>query len=230
MTQLEDTESIEPKQKSNYDYTLKFIVIGSAAVGKTQLVYRYIKGKFDTNYAVTMGVEFGHKVVQHNNKTYNLQIWDTAGSEVFDAVCRGFYSGSTCGLVCFDIIKKESFDKVQKWINDCRNYNSPKMKLILVGNKADLEDQRQVSKEEARIFAEKNEMDYFETSSLTGVGVEEVFLEAVKDIDLKIDEGFYEDDHFGLIKSGKLLGSETESHVLTDENSNNKDPKKKGCC
>ena len=144
----------------NYDYLLKYIIIGDAAVGKSNLLLRYSYGKFNPEYQITMGFEFGAKNVEIRNKIYRIQIWDTAGQENFRSITRGYYKNSACALVVYDISSRESFKNIDDWIDDCKNQSSESIFMVLVGNKSDLSDKRQVSMEEGTELA-KNMVCYF---------------------------------------------------------------------
>ena len=110
------------------------------AVGKSNLIIQFTQKKFNTSHEITIGVEFEATSIEINDKTYRLQIWDTAGQETFKSITRAYYKNSACALVCFDITRRETFENVKSWIQECRN-NAPKsLKIVLVGNKVDLEE------------------------------------------------------------------------------------------
>ena len=176
----------------NYDYLLKYIIIGDAAVGKSNLLLRFAQGDFKTEYQLTIGVEFGAKNVDISNKKFRLQIWDTAGQENYRSITRAYYKNSVCALVVYDISSRDSFNNVTTWIEDCKNQSPKTIFMALVGNKCDLSDKRQVSIEEGRDLAEKNQMLFFETSAKDGINVEEIFLNTAKEIANKIDNGYYD--------------------------------------
>ena len=112
-----------------------------------------------------------------------LQIWDTAGQESFRSVTRIFYKGAHVVFLCFDLTREDTFNNLATWLNDVRSHASAEILVYLIGSKADLEDQREVSKETAREFCDTNNIEkYFETSSVTGFNVETVFAMAAKDM------------------------------------------------
>ena len=178
----------------NFDYLLKYIIIGDAAVGKSNLLLRYAHGQFKPEYQLTIGVEFGAKNIQISNKTYRIQIWDTAGQENFRSITRAYYKNSVCALVVYDISSKDSFNNVINWIEDCKNQSPKTIFMVLVGNKCDLNDKRQVSFEEGKEFAEKNDTMFYETSAKDGINVEEIFFNSANEIAKKIEQGFYDLD------------------------------------
>jgi len=211
----------------NFDYLLKYIIIGDAAVGKSNLLLRYTHGQFKPEYQLTIGVEFGAKNIQINNKIFRIQIWDTAGQENFRSITRAYYKNSVCALVVYDISSRDSFNNVSTWVEDCKNQSPKTIFMALVGNKSDLEDKRAVSYEEGKDFADKNEMMFFETSAKTGVNVDEIFSQTANEIGKKIDQGYYDLDNDTCgIKKG-INRSNQEIHLGGDQNNRGNSP---GCC
>ncbi len=213
---------------ANFDYLLKYIIIGDAAVGKSNLLLRYAHGQFKPEYQLTIGVEFGAKNIQLNNKIFRIQIWDTAGQENFRSITRAYYKNSVCALVVYDISSRDSFEHVTTWIEDCKNQSPKTIFMVLVGNKCDLKDKRQVSEEEGKDLAEKNDMMFFETSAKDGINVEEIFVNSADQISKKIDQGYYdlENDSSG-IKRGINRSSE-QVQLGNDQRGNNHG--NGGCC
>ena len=191
---------------TSFDYLLKFIIIGDDVVGKSNLLSHYVHGQFKSEYQSTIGVEFGAKNVVIRNTTYRIQIWDTTGKENFRSIIRAYYYKNTaCAFVVYDISNRNSFNNVSNWIEDCRNNSSEKIFMVLIGNKSDLADKRQVSTEEGRELAEKYEMKFYETSAKTGENVNEIFYDSMEEIANKLDQNFYdlEDDNCE-IKKGEI--------------------------
>ena len=112
----------------NFDYLFKYIIIGDAAVGKSNLLLRYAHGQFKPEYQLTIGVEFGAKNITFNNQVYRIQIWDTAGQENFRSITRAYYKNSVCAMVVYDITNRDSFEHIQNWIQDVKD-QSPKTVL-----------------------------------------------------------------------------------------------------
>ena len=124
---------------------------------------------------MTIGVEFGAKTIEINGKTIKIQIWDTAGQEAFQAITRTYYKGAIGALLVYDITRRETFTHVTKWLDDVRTNSSKNVTVILIGNKKDLEDKRQVSYEEGEAFAKENGLMFLETSAKTAYNVVESF-------------------------------------------------------
>ncbi len=205
----------------NFDYLLKYIIIGDAAVGKSNLLLRYVHGQFKPEYQLTIGVEFGAKNIEISSKLFRIQIWDTAGQENFRSITRAYYKNSVCALVVYDISSRDSFNNVMSWIEDCKNQSPKTIFMVLVGNKCDLNDKRQVTIEEGRELAERNEMLFFETSAKDGINVDEIFLNSANEISKKIEQGYYdlENDTCG-IKKG-LNRNNPQLHLGNEQRGNN---------
>ncbi len=162
-------------KSSDYQYIFKLILIGNSGVGKSSILQRYMNKTFEESYKCTIGVDFLMKSVEVKGKTVKLQLWDTAGQEKYKSMVASYYRGANVALVVFDITSRSSFESLPLWIE---NYykNGPEQKnIILIGNKKDMVDQRQVTQEEAEEFSETNNMIYFETSAKEGDNVDYVF-------------------------------------------------------
>lgn len=174
--------SLDSIKKDNdsfiYQYIFKIILIGDANIGKTSLINRYVTNCFNDKYICTIGVDFMMKSINYENQTIKLQLWDTAGMEKYKQITTSYYRGAQAAIVCFDLTNKASFQSITKWIDDfCQFYNPIFQKfIIIVGNKADLVTEREVSKEEIESFIQINNYQYFETSAKTGSNVEELFI------------------------------------------------------
>ncbi|XP_051912520.1 uncharacterized protein LOC127594795 [Hippocampus zosterae] len=148
-----------------YAYLFKFIVIGDTGVGKSCLVLQFIEGKMRLAHDVTIGVEFGAKMVKVDGKDIKLQIWDTAGQENFRSITRSYYRSAIGALLVFDITRRETFNHLKNWLEEVNQNGNPYMTILLVGNKTDLESQRKVGTAEAQEFAEANNLQYIEVSA-----------------------------------------------------------------
>ena len=167
-------------KSSDYQYIFKLILIGNSGVGKSSILNRYMNKTFEESYKCTIGVDFLMKSIEINGKTVKLQLWDTAGQEKYKSMVASYYRGANVALVVFDITNRESFDSLPLWIE---NYykNGPEQKnIILIGNKKDMIEERQVTQEEAELFSQTNNMIYFETSAKDGDNIDYVFTYAAE--------------------------------------------------
>ena len=210
-------------------YLLKYIIIGDSAVGKSNILTQYVYEKFSEEFQSTLGVEFAAKNAVIDNKIYRIQIWDTAGAESFRSITRAYYKNSVCAFIVYDITKRETFENVQVWLDDIKNQCPQTVLLVLVGNKLDLENERQISYEEGESFAQKNNMYFFETSAKTGVNIENLFLKSVETINERIQEDFYD---LSTGNCGIKIGNEVNSDniVLNKENVTKSDNNGGKCC
>lgn len=188
---------IKPKMAESYDFLFKFLVIGNANTGKSCLLHQFIENKFKSESSHTIGVEFGSKVVNCGGKSIKLQIWDTAGQERFRSVTRSYYRGAAGALLVYDISSRETYNALTNWLTDARTLASPDIVIVLVGNKKDLEADREVTFLEASRFAQENELMFLETSARTGENVEETFLKCARTILSKIESGQLDPEKMG---------------------------------
>jgi len=195
-----------------YDYLFKFIVIGDAAIGKSCLLYRFTDNKYKADSTHTIGVEFGSKIIEVGGKFIKLQIWDTAGQERFRSVTRSYYRGAAGCVLAYDITSRDSYNHLTSWLNDARALATPELVIVLVGNKIDLQEEREVTFLEASRFAQENDVMFLETSAKSGENVEEVFLKCAKTILNKVDSGIIRPDD---VNSGVQFGTASKSKKKT---------------
>ena len=213
----------------DFNYLLKYIIIGDSAVGKSNILTQYVYEKFNEEFQSTLGVEFASKNVIIDNIIYRIQIWDTAGAENFRSITRAYYKNSVCAFIVYDITQRNTFENVKLWLDDIHNQCPQTTLLVLVGNKIDLESERQISYEEGEDFAQKNNMYFFETSAKTGKNIENLFLKSVKTINERIQEDFYDlkTGNCG-IKVGNAVN--TDNIVLNKETVTKEDNNGGKCC
>ncbi|GAB1522992.1 hypothetical protein RhiTH_006121 [Rhizoctonia solani] len=206
----------------NWDYVLKFVIIGDAAVGKSSLLVRLTDQKFLSKPDPTLGVEFGSKLISlaDENKTVKLQCWDTAGTESFRSITRSYYRGAAGALLVYDVTSRASFEHTRTWLSDVREHADPNLTCILVVNKVDLcvdegreggstpptsvksgRKHREVSRDEAEKFAREEGLLFIEASAKTGENVDRAFEEATRDILHKIRQGVFDDNKSPGVKS-----------------------------
>jgi|EP00670_Eutreptiella_braarudii_P005267 Ras-related protein Rab-14 len=172
-----------------HEYIFKYIIIGDMGCGKSCLLHQFTEHKFLPDSPHTIGVEFGTRVVDISGKLIKLQIWDTAGQERFRAVTRSYYRNAAGAILVFDTTRRQTYNNLANWLTDTKNLTNHHTVMMLVGNKVDLEEQRQVSFEEASKFAEDNGLLYLETSAKTGKNVEQAFLQTARHIFDNIQNG-----------------------------------------
>jgi len=140
--------------EEDYDMIFKVVLIGDSGVGKTNLLSRYLKNEFSFDSKTTVGVEFGAKRMEIDGVKIKAQIWDTAGQERFRSITNAYYKGAKGALLVFDVTRRETFDSINKWVPELKQSGDKDVTIILVGNKSDLVQERQVSTEEGNKKAE----------------------------------------------------------------------------
>jgi len=165
-----------PPGQDSYEYFLKIIVVGDSSVGKSCLLLRYSDKKYRMSHEVTVGVEFGSRIVEREGIRFKTHVWDTAGQETFRSVTRAYYRTAAVALMVFDVTRRRTFEHVRQWATDVQSYAAPNVVLALVANKTDLQEERDVSREEAETFAAELGALYFETSAKDASGVDDAFV------------------------------------------------------
>ena len=159
-----------------FTYLLKVILVGDSHTGKSCLLHRLMNGTFDSNQDITIGVDFGTKYIPIQNEIIKFQIWDTAGQESFRSIIRSYYKNIAACLIVYDVSNRDSFNNIINWLIDVdTNSCNQQRKVILVGNKIDLESERQVSTLEGQQFALERNFKFYECSSKTGENVLKIF-------------------------------------------------------
>lgn len=164
------------------DYVFKVVLIGDSAVGKSQILARFARNEFSLDSKATIGVEFQTRTLVIQHKSVKAQIWDTAGQERYRAVTSAYYRGAVGALLVYDITKRQSFDHIPRWLEELRSHADKNIVIMLVGNKSDLEDQRAVSTDDAKEFAQKEGLFFLETSALESTNVEAAFMTVLTEI------------------------------------------------
>uniref|UniRef100_A0A8H7Y5V3 Ras-domain-containing protein n=1 Tax=Psilocybe cubensis TaxID=181762 RepID=A0A8H7Y5V3_PSICU len=194
-----DTDATELLE--TYDFLMKYIVIGEAGTGKSCLLHHFTHNSFKDHSQHTIGVEFSSRTVKLGEKRIKLQLWDTAGQERFRSVTRSYYRGAAGAILVYDITNRDSFLNLSRWLADARTLASPNLVVVLVGNKSDREDDREVEWAEASRWAAENgffaDVHFLEASSLTGENVEAPFLLAARAILLAIESGTLDPEKAG---------------------------------
>ena len=153
----------------------KVVLLGESAVGKSSLVLRFVKREFHEYQESTIGAAFLTQTVQIDDTTVKFEIWDTAGQERYHSLAPMYYRGAQAALIVYDITSKDSFIKAQNWVRELQRQASTNIVIALVGNKLDLANKRAVENNEAKMFADENNLLFMETSAKTAINVVEVF-------------------------------------------------------
>jgi Ras-related protein Rab-2A len=162
--------------KPNWDLIFRIIVVGDSGIGKTCLIDRYCNSVFNPLHEITVGVEFGSKIVKLNNgTTIKAQFWDTAGQETFRSITKSYYRNSAGIVLCYDITCRETFDHLERWLSEIKDICDKDSKIILIGTKGDLPARRAVTAKEGKQFAWNHDMLFYEVSSKDNTMVREMF-------------------------------------------------------
>ena len=197
--------------------SIKITLLGNPGVGKTCIISRYIDNVFNENNASTIGANYSEKTVVKNGKTYNLDIWDTAGQEKFHSLGKHFYKDSYVVCLVYDITNQESLDALKSvWYPDVQKYGEKYAVLAIVGNKSDLYESEVVADEEqAKAFAKEINATFMLTSAKSGDGIEKLFN--------VLTDKILSDSKFAEILKGK------GDNIVLDKNKD-KGNKKGKCC
>jgi small GTP-binding protein len=161
----------------------KTILVGDSGVGKTSLLVQFDQGKFQPgSFAATVGIGFTNKVVNVDGSKVKLQIWDTAGQERFRSIKHAYYRDAHALLLLYDVTSKSSFDNISAWLAEINEYAQDDVVIMLIGNKADMSDERTVHKEEGVQVARDYGVSFLETSAKTGQNVENAFMSIARDL------------------------------------------------
>ena len=166
-------------EESKNEETIKIIILGDSKVGKTSFIIRFTKNKFDETYLATIGVDYKDRIINIENKLYKLMYYDTAGEEKYKSIPKNYIKNMQGIILMYDITNKLSFDSIIDWISDVKEIKGENFPMILVGNKIDLNESREVTEEMGYELAEKNQIEFFETSNKDGTNIQEAGLEIV---------------------------------------------------
>lgn len=194
---------MENKQK---EQLIKYLLIGESTVGKTCLILRYTDNEFFGNQISTIGVEFKRKTITYCNEKIILQIWDTAGQDRFGVLTRKFCKHSNVILIVYDVSIRKTFEKITEWISNIEENASRNVLVVLVGNKCDLETERQVSCEEGRQLADQYKLAFYETSALKDINISQVFEHYIPIMNARAKEDAKKRIENKLVKSKKFCG------------------------
>ena len=159
----------------NYDFIFKVLLLGNSDVGKSSLLLRYVDSVWNDAFVPTIGVDFKVKTLTINEKKVKMQIWDTAGQERFRTVVSTYFRGAHGILLLYDVTNRDSFKNLESWLIEIEKNAKEKVLKILIGNKCDLTDDREIQSDEGKAFALRNGMEFMETSAKMNTNVTEAF-------------------------------------------------------
>jgi len=211
-------------REDEYDYLFKVVLIGDSGVGKSNLLSRFTRNEFNLESKSTIGVEFATRSIQVDGKTIKAQIWDTAGQERYRAITSAYYRGAVGALLVYDIAKHLTYENVERWLRELRDHADQNIVIMLVGNKSDLRHLRAVPTDEAKAFAEKNNLSFIETSALDSTNVETAFHNILTEIYRIVSQKQLPDSPGGPGPSG------TTKPITINPTVNDNPQAKKPCC
>lgn len=199
-----------------YDYLFKLLLIGDSGVGKTCILFRFSEDAFNTTFISTIGIifffekylfycfnlvnlqllilllskkgiDFKIRTIELDGKKIKLQIWDTAGQERFRTITTAYYRGAMGIMLVYDVTNEKSFDNIKNWIRNIEEHASSDVEKMILGNKCDIHDRRQVSRERGEQLAIEYNIKFMETSAKSSFNVEEAFFTLAKDIKAKME-------------------------------------------
>ena len=194
--------------------TIKIIILGSSSVGKTCILQRGFENEFNQNALSTIGIDFKTKFFKFDDTKIKVNYIDTAGQEKFRAISVNYLKGTDGVILVFDITNKETFDLLETWLNELKDTNKSDVSKVLIGNKCDLVNERQVDAEEAKSLAENINCNYYEASAKTGQNINEALDEIAR-----ISYDNYQ-----------KMEERVDSIVLSKEEEEKKKKNKKSCC
>ena len=205
----------------------KIIFLGDQYVGKSSILNRFYQDKFEPDYQATIGLDFHSKNTEINGESIRLLLYDTAGQEKFKSLIPMYIRDANIILVVYDITLKDSFTHTEHWVNETKDLKREDAIFVLIGNKTDLEEKRQVTTKEAEDFANGKGFIFHEVSAKTGEGVEDLFNNKIfPEMAKKFNIGEEGEEEGG----DGTNGQDNNNAVKLDGNQQNLPPKKGGCC
>ena len=225
---------ILPDDNCDFDLSFKLIIIGDSGVGKSCLTNSAIKNSFEENYNATIGFEFITFNIKIYERIIKLQIWDTCGQELYRSLITNFYRNSSLAIMVYAINNKESFDNIDIWLRELRTYSNPNAKIFLIGNKLDLENEREIPREKGEKFSKDNNFNLFlESSAKAGINTRSLFIKAAKILydDFIQYEKENSDNEDTLEKDQSFkFKDKYDTNSRNKENDKSKKKKRQGCC
>lgn len=161
---------------NDYDDLFKILMIGDSGVGKSCMLLRFVDQQYNETYISTIGVDFRIKTVEIDGRKVKLQIWDTAGQERFRTITSSYYRGAHGVMIVYDVTSASSFTNVKQWLHEINRYSGENVEKVLVGNKCDRTDRKEVNYTTAKQFADDLGISFTETSAKSGTNINDLFL------------------------------------------------------
>ncbi|KAG9511004.1 Ras-related protein Rab-8A, partial [Fragariocoptes setiger] len=185
----------------SYDYLFKLLLIGDSGVGKTCILFKFAEDTFSSAFISTIGIDFKIRTLEVDGKKIKLQVWDTAGQERFRTITTAYYRGAMGIMLVYDVTNLKSFENISNWIRNIELHATQDVEMMILGNKCDITDKRQVSKEKGEQLALQHSIKFFETSAKANINIEEAFTTLARDIKLKMEKKI---EHSNLNKGCQL--------------------------
>ena len=218
------------EESPSFDLSFKIIIVGDSGVGKSCLSIKASRNYFEDFYSPTVGFEFLTFNVKIEDQNIKLQIWDTCGQEVYRSLISSFYRSASLAIIVYSIDNEESFNNIEKWLNDIKTQSSPDVKIFLIGNKADLDDKRKITREQGEKFSNEHKISFFtETSAKTGLNVQNFFIQAAKELFIQHEEIKNRVSRPGSI-TNLVYNPEKENKVNLESEEEENRQNKKFCC
>ncbi|KAI9365328.1 ras family-domain-containing protein [Pilaira anomala] len=171
----------QPQSMTTQIPSVKLVLLGESSVGKSSIVAKYATNSFSEGKEATIGAAFLARVCTTSKRSIKFEIWDTAGQERFHSLAPMYYRNALAAMVVFDVTKYSTFERAQEWVSELQRQANPKLLIILVGNKTDIEE-RSVDYQEAKSYAADTSLLYVETSARLGTNISQVFTEIAEHV------------------------------------------------
>ena len=193
-----------PCEEAKYAEEYKVVIVGDTSVGKTSILYNYVQPTHSNSLISTVGLDFRCKILDVTGIPVKLQIWDTAGQERFRTLSKQLFRGAKGIILVYDITNKNTFLQLNYWIKTFETFEIREEQVLIIGNKVDLADNREISEGVARRLAQDNSFNYIETSAKDGTNIQKAFQILATELNIR----------FGIFRPGRLLSSTQEDDTM----------------